>query len=142
MSDSIFQELNRAWGPHTVDRFATDSNAKCGRFNSKIWVPGTEGVNSFSVMWSGEINWCVPPPSVIPRVLSKFAHERAIGTLVVPRWNSAPYWPVLCHENKWSDFITDVRFFPAAGHIVVGKVSNKMFEQLKFGMVACKIQFN
>ena len=141
VSDVVFHELNLAWGPHTVDRFATDSNAKCSRSNSRIWVPGTEAINSFRVSWNGEINWCVPPPSVVPRVLSKFAREGAIGTLIVPKWSLAPYWPVLYSENKWSDFVTDVRSFPAAGNVEVGKRTNKMFQHLKFEMIACKIHF-
>lgn len=30
----VFEELDALWGTHTLDRFATDYNSKCIRFNS------------------------------------------------------------------------------------------------------------
>lgn len=39
LSDVIFQQINSFWGPHTVDRFACNYNAKLPRFNGFfIWV--------------------------------------------------------------------------------------------------------
>ena len=43
----LFQYLNDIWGPHTIDRFADNKNAKVSRFNSRFWCPGTEGVDAF-----------------------------------------------------------------------------------------------
>jgi hypothetical protein len=100
VNSEVVKALNAIWGPFTLDRFATDRNNKCKRFNSRIWVPGTEAVNCLSVPWSGELNWWVPPPCLIPAVLSKIAREGAEGVLVVPRWTSAPYWTVLCPGGK------------------------------------------
>ena len=41
---------------------------------------------------------------------------RATGTLVVPAWKSAPYWPVLCPDGThFADFIhhwEKVHFYP------------------------------
>ena len=69
VEDWVFQTLNRRWGPHTIDRFASYYNCKCPRYNSRWWVPGTEGVNSLDQYWGlPEINWAVPPPRLIPSV--------------------------------------------------------------------------
>jgi hypothetical protein len=38
-SPSFFEELDALWGPHDVDRFADDSNAKVSAFNSKFYCP-------------------------------------------------------------------------------------------------------
>ena len=38
---SIFEELDRIWGPDTVDRFASYYNAHLSRFKSRFWNPGT-----------------------------------------------------------------------------------------------------
>ena len=35
IDESVFQILDQLWSKHTVDRFATDYNTKCKRFNSK-----------------------------------------------------------------------------------------------------------
>jgi hypothetical protein len=55
--------LLNVWGPHTIDRFASDYNTTCV-FNSKYWCPGTTGINAFDQHWGQENNWIVPPPSV------------------------------------------------------------------------------
>jgi hypothetical protein len=84
IDESVFQILDQLWGRHTVDRFATDYNTKCKRFNSKYWCQNTEAVDSFTQNWFGENNWFVPPPSVICKVIRKFSYDKANGTLVVP----------------------------------------------------------
>ncbi|VDI46193.1 Hypothetical predicted protein [Mytilus galloprovincialis] len=38
ISTEVFNSLDNIWGIHTVDRFATDYNTKCTRFNSKFLV--------------------------------------------------------------------------------------------------------
>ena len=48
----IFDRLDRRWGPHSIDRFATSNNAQLGRFNSAWAMPGTEGVDAFA-----QANW-------------------------------------------------------------------------------------
>ena len=44
----VFEELDALWGTNTVDRFATDYNSKCIRFNSKCWCKCTEAINAFT----------------------------------------------------------------------------------------------
>ena len=92
VEDWVFQTLNRRWGPHTIDRFASYYNCKCPRYNSRWWVPGTEGVNSLDQYWGlPEIIWAVPPPRLIPSVLEKVQKDHAVGTRVIPEWLSAPF---------------------------------------------------
>ena len=47
ISREVFDYLDRLWSAHTVDRFATDYNTKCRRFNSKFWCKCTEAVDAF-----------------------------------------------------------------------------------------------
>lgn len=95
INQSIFECLNDKWGPFTVDRFATHYNAKCLRFNSRFWVPGTEAVDAFKQCWRGERNWIVPPPNRIMESIKKIKYERCCGTIVVPKWKSAPFWSMI-----------------------------------------------
>ena len=124
VSAELFQILNINWGPFTVDRFASELNKKCERFNSKIWLPGTEAVDALKVSWRSEFNWLVPPPSLIPAVLSKVIRESACGTLIVPKWHSAPYWPVLYPNGVLAEYISDVYFFPAVNNLVLSDRSS------------------
>ena len=43
-----------------------------------------------------EINiWANPPWILIPRILSKLIREKATMTLIVPLWETAPWFPLL-----------------------------------------------
>ena len=43
-----FHEINKHFGPLSVDRFADDRNAKLKKFNSKFYCPGTAQVDCFT----------------------------------------------------------------------------------------------
>jgi hypothetical protein len=118
VSSGKFRYLDKLWGPFTIDRFATDRNAKCLRFNSKVWCPGTEAIDSLSVVWHSEVNWLVPPPNLALSVIKKLLNENSTGVLIVPVWKSAPYWPMLCPDNNYANFISSVHYFPKVGNIL------------------------
>ena len=59
-------------------------------------MPGSEAVDTFTVDWRGENNWWCPPIYLVPRLLRHARQCATVGTLVVPVWPSAPFWPILC----------------------------------------------
>ena len=65
------------------------------RFYSKFWCPGTEGVDAFSADWAGENNWLVPPVYLISHVTFHLEACSACGVLVVLKWPSAVFWPII-----------------------------------------------
>lgn len=102
----VFRLLDHVYGPHTIDRFASYHNTQLCRFNSRFWNPGSEAVDAFTVNWAGENNWLCPPIVLIPRVLRHAQQCKAQGTLVVPQWESAPFWPLLCPDGKlFAEFV-------------------------------------
>ena len=104
--------LNKKWGPFTVDRFADNNNKKVTRFNSKFYCPNTENVNAFSVSWMGENNFLVPPVNLIPKVLKHIRESKAEGTLVVPYWPSASFWPLISKDsNTFENFVEGYEVF-------------------------------
>ena len=144
VSDHVFQELDAKWGLHTFDRFASPYNTKCSRFNSRFWVPGTHGINGLDQQWRNEMNWLVPPPRLILKCIKKLESEKANGTLVIPVWISAPYWPELLDKNgSYKAFIKEVIPLPSRNVIVNGRGNNGIFgrEQLSFKMAVLKIRF-
>ena len=110
----VFADIDQIWGPHSIDRFADCLNAQTPRFNSRCWTPGSEAVDAFTVDWMGENNWWCPPIGLIPRVLRHAQACRATGTLVIPLWFSAPFWPLLCpYEARYfAPFVRDARELP------------------------------
>jgi hypothetical protein len=84
------------------DLFASSSNAKFPRFAARFAEWGhKEWINAFALDWSslGEV-WACPPPGLVVPVLRQFVRQKATGVLMVPRWRTAKYWPVLAPEGK------------------------------------------
>ena len=44
--------LTNKWGKVPIDTFASHTNKKTQRFNSKCRYPGYESVNAFSIDWT------------------------------------------------------------------------------------------
>ncbi|KAH3847037.1 uncharacterized protein LOC127873650 isoform X1 [Dreissena polymorpha] len=144
IQESIFSLLDVKWGPHTIDRFATHYNNKCARFNSKWWVPGTEAVNCFTQSWSCFNNWLVPPPQVSVKCFKKMEHDECVGTLVVPEWESAAFWPLITDgKGGYSKNVKDVYILPQTGVINPGRGNNGLFgnEHLPFRMLALRFDW-
>jgi hypothetical protein len=103
LNPSVFMMLDRRWGPHDVDRFASARNSQLPRFNSHHWDVGTEAVNAFNQSWSLTNSYMNPPFSLISQVLEKIRQDRATVTIVVPAWVGRPWWPLLV--SMASDFL-------------------------------------
>ena len=99
--------LLRSPRPNSVDRFANYINSKIARFNSRYWNPGAEGVDAFVMDWSGQNNYVCPPICLIPRVLLHMSNCKAQETLIIPLWYSAPFWPMICGEYIFREFVLD-----------------------------------
>ncbi|VDH97547.1 Hypothetical predicted protein [Mytilus galloprovincialis] len=141
-SDEFFEFVDNLWGPHSIDRFANMENRKLLRFNSLYWNPGSESIDSFTCNWHEENNWLVPPVALAAKVINHLVKCRPVGTLIVPKWSSSPFWPLLFEEGlHYKPYVEDVFEFLEANRIfVAGHNVNSIFAQgdLK-GTVLAKI---
>jgi hypothetical protein len=92
LRDDLFLLMDRKWGPHTVDRFASFYNTKCKRFNSKHYDHKAEAFDAFTQVWAGENNYAHPPFDLIWQTLCHAQRDGAQLTLVFPRWTQAPWF--------------------------------------------------
>ena len=91
-----FRRLERRYGPHTVDRYATAANAQLARFNTLLPEAGGEAAMALSQQWAGENNYVFAPPSELPRVAQLlFETPAASATLVVPYWPAQAWFQQL-----------------------------------------------
>ena len=129
ISLEFFRYVDSIFGPHTIDRFADNLNTKLSVFNSRFWCPGTSSVDAFSCSWDSENNWLVPPLSLVCRTVSHLKASKASGTLIIPAWKSASFWPFLFSEysvNK--NIIFDViQINTVRGVFVHGRNSRSLF---------------
>ena len=104
-TNDLFLSLNHRWGPYSVDCFANYYNHKLPRFFSRFWKPNTASVDFSIQPLRGENCWVVPPVSIVPRVLHYMKSQNAVGTVFLPFWPSAHYWPLL--KNKYLKYIPE-----------------------------------
>ncbi|CAB4014734.1 Hypothetical predicted protein [Paramuricea clavata] len=141
-----FTALDMLWGPHAVDRFASFNTRQIPRFCSRWLSPCTEAVDAFTVNWSGENNWIFPPPYLIPKVISHMCANKEEGTLIVPLWSSAYWWPLLTIDGRrpmpwiteWLDIpLAEDTFIPAVSHTCLFGSGTPSYRVL-----ALKVRFN
>lgn len=116
INDDRFAWLDRIWGVHTLDAFSTSENVKVksGRFMSRFYHPQSLWVDSLSVRWpENEMIWAHPPPRLVGAAIRQFQASCARGTLVVPQWPTAAWWPMIYPDGSTmkppASFIMDVQ---------------------------------
>lgn len=140
----VFKKLDEIWGPHTIDRYASNYNKKCVRFNTRWWVPETDGVNALNQSWvKPENNWLVPPPRLVLLTLQKMEKDRAVGTLILPNWSSAPFYPLIFKDGKCKSFVHNILKLPRFNVVKKGLDNNGIFETnpLPFEMLALRLAY-
>lgn len=110
-----FAQLNRDWGPFTVDLFASGTNHQLPRYYSLHYTPDTAGINAFAQHW-GARSWCNPPFKLIGQVWQHARSCQASMALIFPVWPSASWWHRLLADDPrfFSPFIREARVMPPA----------------------------
>lgn len=140
VNHSCFQFISRHFGPFTIDRFADNNNSKLKRFNSKFYCPGTENVNAFTEDWSKDNNWLCPPISLVGSTIKHLKLCKASGTLLVPVWRSAYFWPILFPNGiQMASFIKD---FKIVKPFFISNKSNIFHGYTRFDCIALKVSFS
>ena len=101
------------------------------------------GVNAFNFSWEKENNCLVPPLSDIPKVISKVREEVVEGTMIVPYWPSASFWPLLKKGDIWEPFVQDSMIFEnGKWFIQQGSCAFSLLGSMKFtgAIMALKIK--
>ena len=108
---TLFNLLNKRFGPFSIDRFATNMNAHLPRFNSRYWEPESEGINALAQDWSNDNNFANPPWALIPQVIAKVIADRAECTVITPVFPAqAWFW------SLWGLAVCEPILLPTHGH--------------------------
>ena len=102
-------------------------------------------MDSFTRSWSFDNNWFCPLPHLVPRVLKHMRSCFAQGSLIVPLWRSAPFWPLITSDGlHLAHFVVDwVDLPPLKSTFCIGRHSSGVFgrEDLNFRILALRINF-
>ena len=112
LKGAVFRDINRAWGPLSVDRFASAESTRLPRFNSRFFEPEAEWVDSLTTSWGGgELNYCFPPPRKVDQVIRKMRVDGAKGVLITFEWRGAAWFPTIFphgRQGRPASFVKEV----------------------------------
>jgi hypothetical protein len=91
----MFQHLCENFFIPQIDLFASRLNHKVQSYVA--WRPDPQAVakDAFTISWTELLFYAFPPFSLITRVLQKIREDSAEGFLVVPFWETQPWFPLL-----------------------------------------------
>lgn len=96
LNPRIFKWLNTILGPFSVDRFADCINRQLPIYNSLYYDPETSGINCFDQNnWAIHNNYCLPPFHLIGRLLDTIVEQKALATVIAPRWTGQTWFKKL-----------------------------------------------
>ena len=114
-------------------------------FYSRYWNTKSIGIDAFSVDWSGINGWFVPPVCLLLRVLLYMKQCSAHGTVVIPLWRSASFWPFLCPDGVgFIENVVDFVYLPTnKAYYTPGRGKKSVFGNidLPFKMLALRMDF-
>ena len=73
--------------------------------------PNTEAIDALSVSWNNGNHYVAPPTHLVIKVLKHMEKCKAYGTLFIPRWYSAAFWPYITTEGEFNFFVKDYRTY-------------------------------
>ena len=91
----VFQEIISQTFIPEIDLFASRLNAKTAKFIS--WHPqqGAVAIDAFSLSWANMNCYTFPPFSLLPQVLPKIHHDKAVVLLIAPVRPTQSWYPLL-----------------------------------------------
>ena len=89
----IFQYIDKLWGPHTFDRFASLTNRQLPLYNSLLHDPETSGIDALAQKnWNQHLNWVNPPFFILGKVIDLIIQQNAQATIIAPLWPAQPWF--------------------------------------------------
>ena len=93
LNERVAKALFDQFGKPEIDMFASRLNTRCTKYASYKPDPDAYHVNAFSLCWLNLNSYIFPPFSIVGRVLAKLAQDQATALVIVPRWQTQPWFP-------------------------------------------------
>ena len=93
LNEKVAKSLFDRFGKPVIDLFASYLNTKCTKYALYKPNPDAYHVNAFSLCWLDLNSYIFPPFSIVGRVLANLAQDRATALVIVPCWETQPWFP-------------------------------------------------
>ena len=92
----LFKMLDRKWGRHTIDRFASLLNHKTPLYNSRFKDPRSYGIDALAQDdWGIHNNWVNAPFRLLDQVVEVISRQQAVATVIAPAWRGQNWYQKL-----------------------------------------------
>jgi len=91
----VFAELNKRFGPFTVDLFASRTNRQLQAYFSWKLDPDAQAIDAYLQPWGEHLGYAFPPFCMISRCLAKVRKDVAEMVIIMPTWNTQPWYASL-----------------------------------------------
>jgi hypothetical protein len=117
IAPSYFRHLERKWGPHSLDLFASHLNHQLTRYVSWQWDPRGLATDTMKISWPNLSRlYMYQPWNLPPSVAALFQQEKINTTLITPWWPPAIWFPTLRALAQPRPFkVPRTIVFPAVG---------------------------
>ena len=89
---AIFSYIDKQFGPHTIDRFASINTYQCPVYNSRFLDPLSSGLNALEQSdWHQHNNYVNAPLRLLPDILRLVVRQKARATVIAPYWPAMPW---------------------------------------------------
>ena len=95
LKETVFALLKHTYGLPGIDLFASLTNAKIPLYISWLPDPNAYAVYAFTISWQDLNFYAFPPFSLLPRVLAKIIRDKATGILIIPKWTTQSWFPLV-----------------------------------------------
>ena len=86
---NLYQYLDKLWGPHTCDRFASYLTCVHPNYNSFHADPYSSGVDALAQSdWGINNNFINAPLRLMNHIINKVVATKAMATFIAPRWDA------------------------------------------------------
>ena len=131
----VFEDIQKLWGKFEIDLFASRLNFKVPSYVA--WRPDPDAmfVDACYVNWHTYSFYAFPPFSLIGTCLQKIQQDQATGVLIVPLWQTQPWFTVLLY------LLVDIpRILPQSNTLLVQSHSGALHPLRKqLRLIACKV---
>ena len=95
LNKDVFESIVKLYPKLDIDLFATRLNCQLSTYCSWKPEPGSTYVDAFSIDWRNHTFYAFPPFSLIARCVQKITRDKAKGILIVPLWQTQPWFPLV-----------------------------------------------
>ena len=120
----VFTQIQKWYGPLTIDLMATPFNAQLQRFISPFPHPLAEDSNVLTLNWNRWNHvYIFPPVKMIPQLLPQLRSYKGHGVFIAPWQPTAAWFPELCKRAKDHLHIREPLVQDVQGQIICSKLS-------------------